>query len=355
MRSYNAAPLTAASFTIAIVALTPLVAFAEEAAPISIASGKPSGVLAGAILATLVGYALWLLAKPSDRDRDLKRVLLVLSGLLVLKAFALHLFAGFSVDLGTYEAWALKIATLGPARTYQEGYFLDYPPGYLYALWAAGAFANAVGVSGGEALKVIVQMPPLIGDFLLSIAVYLFVRRTRTVRYAWIALALVALNPAFIFDSVVWGQTDSPIALALFLSVAMMIDGEYEVGWGLAALAVLIKPQALSLMPVLGVWTLLRLEPRKWWRAALAFVASRGDRSRAVPDRPSVELASRTLFQRCRLLQRDLGQRVQPDGTDWRIARTGCANRVRRIVFRHRDDGAGAAVCVHRMDAVARA
>src|SRR5258706_1673679 len=106
-------------------------------------------------------------------------------------------------------------------------------------------------------------MPPLIGDFLLSIAVYLFVRRTSTVRYAWIALALVALNPAFIFDSVVWGQTDSPIALALFLSVAMMIDGEYEVGWGLAALAVLIKPQAFSLLPVIGVCTLLRLEPRK--------------------------------------------------------------------------------------------
>ena len=65
-------------------------------------------------------------------------------------------------------------------------------------------------------------MPPLIGDFALSLAVYLFVRRTHGARSAWLALALVALNPAFLFDSVVWGQTDSPLALMLFLSVAMV-------------------------------------------------------------------------------------------------------------------------------------
>ena len=116
-------------------------------------------------------------------------------------------------------------------------------------------------------------MPPLICDFALSLAIYLFVRRLLGARSGWIALALVALNPALLFDSVVWGQTDSALALALFLSVAMMLEDEFEVGWALAALAVLIKPQAVSLIPVLGLWTLLRLEPRKWWRAALAFAA----------------------------------------------------------------------------------
>jgi dolichyl-phosphate-mannose--protein O-mannosyl transferase/Gpi18-like mannosyltransferase len=248
-------------------------AFSSNSA-IATASGKLPGVFAGAILAGVVGYALWLLVRPllRERDRDLKRVLLLLTGLLVLKTLALKYFAGFSVDLGTFEAWALKIATEGPARAYQQGYFLDYPPGYLYALWAAGAFANAVGGAAGDTLKVIVETPPLIGDFALSLAIYLFVRRTRGARSAWLALALVALNPAFLFDSVVWGQTDSPLALMLFLSVAMMSDGEYEVGWGLAALAILIKPQAFSLLPVVAAWTILRLEPRRWWRAALGFV-----------------------------------------------------------------------------------
>lgn len=238
-------------------------------------TGKLAGVFAGAILAALPCAALWLLARPlvRDRDRDLKRVLLLLTALLAIKALALPLFTGFGVDLGSYEAWAMKIAFVGPARTYQEGYFLDYPPAYLYALWAAGALANALGVDGGLALKVIIEFPPLLCDFALALAMYLFVRRLRGARAAWIALALTALNPALLFDSVVWGQTDSALALAIFLSLAMFLEAEFEIGWALAALAVLIKPQALSLMPVLGLWTLLHLAPRKWWRSAMAFVA----------------------------------------------------------------------------------
>jgi dolichyl-phosphate-mannose--protein O-mannosyl transferase len=272
MRSNDWAPLTAAGLTIALVAATPRVALCADLESASAATGKLPGIFAGLILASTVIYALWLLARPVYRDGpDFKRVLLLLTGLLVLKALALMYFAGFSVDLGTYEAWALKIAAQGPAHTYQEGYFLDYPPGYLYALWAAGAFVEAIHAGFGVALKVIVEMPPLLADFALSLAVYLFVRRISGARAAWIALALVALNPALLFDSVVWGQTDSPLTLALFLSVAMIIDGEYEVGWALAALAILIKPQAFSLIPVLGLWTMLRLAPRNWWRAALAF------------------------------------------------------------------------------------
>jgi len=274
MRSNDWAPLTAAGLTIALVAATPRVALCADLASASMATGKLPGVFAGLMLAGTVIYALWLLARPVLRDGpDLKRVLLLLTGLLVLKALLLQYFTGFSVDLGTYEAWALKIAAQGPARTYQEGYFLDYPPGYLYALWAAGAFVDAIHAGFGVALKVIVEMPPLLADFALSLAVYLFVRRISGARSAWIALALIALNPALLFDSVVWGQTDSPLTLALFLSVAMIIDGEYEVGWALAALAILIKPQAFSLIPVLAVWTMLRLAPRNWWRTALAFVA----------------------------------------------------------------------------------
>jgi dolichyl-phosphate-mannose--protein O-mannosyl transferase/Gpi18-like mannosyltransferase len=273
MRPSDARPPIAAALTIALVAAMPSAAFAAAVDSPAIASGKLPGVFAAAILAALIVYALWLLARPLPRDGAVKRVLLLLSGLLILKAFALQFFTGFSVDIGTYEAWALKIATQGPARAYQEGYFLDYPPGYLYALWAAGAFANAVGAGLGETLKAIVEMPPLIGDLALSVAVYLFVRRTASARSAWIALALVALNPAFLFDSVVWGQTDSPLALALFLSIAMLIDGEFEVAWALAALAVLIKPQAFSLLPPIAVWTLLRMPPSRWWRGALAFAA----------------------------------------------------------------------------------
>ena len=157
MRSNNAALRTGVvgaiglAISLATLLAVPRLALAyaaEASAPML--TSKPAGVCAGAILAALLCYALWLLARPlaRARDRDLKRVLLLLAVLLALKALALSLFNGYSVDLGTYEAWALKISLVGPAQTYQEGYFLDYPPGYLYTLWAAGALAKALGVEG---------------------------------------------------------------------------------------------------------------------------------------------------------------------------------------------------------------
>ena len=76
-----------------------------------------------------------------------------------------------------------------------------------------------------------------------------------------------------LYDTEIWGQSDSIPALLMLLSLVTLLDEEYELGWGLAALAVLTKPQALALMPVLGLWTLLKGERPAWLRSALAFLA----------------------------------------------------------------------------------
>ena len=300
MRSSDARPLTAAALMIALVVAMPSAAFAAVVDSPALASGKLPGLFAAAILAALIVYALWLLARPSPRDGAVKRVLLLLSALLILKAFALQFFTGFSVDIGTYEAWALKIAAQGPARAYQEGYFLDYPPGYLYALWAAGAFANAVGAGFGETLKVIVEMPPLLGDLALAVAVYLFVRRTASARSAWIALALVALNPAFLFDSVVWGRNRFAAARPRALPQYRDVD-RWRVRGRLGTRRPRRSDQAASVLIASADQRRLdscwRMPLRRWWRAALAFAAIRCDRRRgALPDRPSVELVPRSLL-----------------------------------------------------------
>ncbi|HVC44628.1 MAG TPA: phospholipid carrier-dependent glycosyltransferase [Candidatus Binataceae bacterium] len=273
----NAKPSRAARWglVLAVMAIAaPAVAHAAPAAE-ALADRKPAGVLAGLMLTVLVGYALWLHARPllGTRDRDLRRAIYLLAVLFVIKACALVYFGGFGVDVGTYEAWALKLADLGPARMYEPGYFIDYPPGYLYLLWAAGWFAHLIGADNGESLRIIVEMPALVGDFVLALIVYISMRRFGRPLSAWAALVMVALNPALLFDSVVWGQTDSVLTLAMLLSVALILEAEFEIGWALAALAVLIKPQALTLLPVLGLWTLMRLSPRAWWRAGLAFTA----------------------------------------------------------------------------------
>ena len=110
-------------------------------------------------------------------------------------------------------------------------------------------------------------------DFLLALTVFAYVRRSASTALAYAALLMVALNPAMLFESVVWGQSDSVSALLMFLCVTCVLDGEFEVSWALAAVGVLVKPQVLLFLPVLGLWTLIKGDPEKWWRSALAILA----------------------------------------------------------------------------------
>jgi dolichyl-phosphate-mannose--protein O-mannosyl transferase len=237
-------------------------------------SGKAAGVFAGAIIFALLCYALYRYCEPllSARDRSFRKALALLLGLLIVKIAVLTLFPGYQTDVGTYEAWALKMAAEGPAHMYAPDYFLDYPPGYLYALWLSGWLGRALDESGGL-LRLIVETPALVADFALAALMFVYFQRLGRRVLAWAALSLVALNPALFFDSVVWGQIDSALTFALMLSVMLMLESEWELCWALAALAVLIKPQAFALLPVLGLWTLLKADFQKWWRSALSFVA----------------------------------------------------------------------------------
>src|SRR5271163_4362286 len=111
----------------AALALMPSAAFAADDMPNG-SSGIIPGVFAGLILAALIGYALWIYAEPlvRSRDRPFGRVLLGLLILLALKTLALGIFTGYALDLGTFQAWAMRMASVGPARMYVTGYFVDY-------------------------------------------------------------------------------------------------------------------------------------------------------------------------------------------------------------------------------------
>jgi Gpi18-like mannosyltransferase/predicted membrane-bound dolichyl-phosphate-mannose-protein mannosyltransferase len=232
------------------------------------------GIVAGIILAALVAHALFRAVIPVAKlhASALRKAATFLTVLLVIKTIALLFFGGYHIDVGTYEAWAFQLARGGPASMYQSGYFLDYPPGYLYLLWAAGAVASAIGATGDE-LRMIIGTPPLLADFALSILIFVITLRFFGKAAAWLAMLFFALNPALLFDTVVWVQTDSAFTLAMLLSLVMLMDDELAPGWGMAALAVLIKPQAISLVPVLLVWTFIRGNWGSWIRAALAFIA----------------------------------------------------------------------------------
>src|SRR5271170_243424 len=190
-----------ATWGVLFLAITALGAAPATSGP----SGKLIGIISGFVLFGLVLYQLYHLLLPflEEGDQFFTWAMFILVVLYLVKTLALLGFSGFGTDVGSYEAWALQISDLGPAHTYQQGYFLDYPPGYLYALWIAGIISRAIG-AGGDTLRVIVESPALIADFFMCFVVFAYVRRSEHSKLALIAMLMVALNPALLFDTVVW-------------------------------------------------------------------------------------------------------------------------------------------------------
>lgn len=226
--------------------------------------GGKSGVIPG-LLAVAAAYliaafavARTLLAggRMDGRRGYAALAVLLLAALLVRVALSACV-AGYGVDMGCFGAWASRMAAVGPANFYEEGYFCDYPPAYMLVLGALGGLANLFGLSfgtmGGEML---LKTVPIFCDMLLALAVFLTTDRAVGRRPALGMAALMALNPAYIIAGACWGQIDSVLAVLLVALLLLARRGKWQAAIPVFALAVLAKPQAGLLVP-LGVAALL--------------------------------------------------------------------------------------------------
>ncbi|MBA3626714.1 MAG: hypothetical protein H0W60_03120, partial [Chloroflexi bacterium] len=70
--------------------------------------------------------------------------ILLLAGLALRFTIAYILFpgSGFESDLNSFSSWARTLADFGPGGFYANAGFADYPPGYLYVLWAVGLLGD---------------------------------------------------------------------------------------------------------------------------------------------------------------------------------------------------------------------
>ncbi len=100
-------------------------------------------------------------------------IVLLLGGLALRLTIAYVLFpaSGFESDLASYASWAGSMAEYGPGGFYENAGFADYPPAYLYVLWAIGLLAGA----GGEAGELI-KLPPMLLDLAVGYVIYRLVR-----------------------------------------------------------------------------------------------------------------------------------------------------------------------------------
>lgn len=173
-------------------------------------------------------------------------------------------------DLLQYRSWTRTLTLEGLSAAYWPtlpsadsphlNLPIDYPPILPYALWVLGhalhAFSPAA-LGNDWLLDFLIRLPLVGSNLILALLIYVEVRGFAPAA-ANLALALVALNPALIFDTAYWGQADAPCALLVTASLVALVRGRPE--WAVAAFAAaaLVKPIAYPLAPLVAFETVRR-------------------------------------------------------------------------------------------------
>jgi 4-amino-4-deoxy-L-arabinose transferase-like glycosyltransferase len=202
--------------------------------------------------------------RPPDERGDLRSLAILIAlglGLRLIIAYVLP-GSGFRGDLASFEAWASNLATDGPWGFYERPFLHDYPPGYMYVLWALGELRQLI--AGPGLLGDFVKAPAIVADLVLTWLVHsmtLEIGASR--RRALVAAAIVLFVPITWFDSVVWGQVDSVGLIFLLLGLRSLWRDEPEKAALWATIAAVVKPQLGILVPIVAGVTIARyLLPR---------------------------------------------------------------------------------------------
>ena len=180
-------------------------------------------------------------------------------------------------DIRWYSQWALAIASDGPGSLYTAT-DANYPPGYMYILWAVGAaskaMASAAKMNAVEISFSLVKIPPILLDVATALLLHRIARQwsmqdSSRERLALVAAAIYLFNPVVIYDSTIWGQTDAAGTFIILLGVLALCKGPSELAASIAVVSFLIKPQyGVILIPIVTVILLRRhVAPVGWVNA----------------------------------------------------------------------------------------
>ncbi len=222
-------------------------------------------LLLGAAFALLCALGSWVQRR--QRGRELladHKAHWAIFGALLLAGLTLRLVlaakvAGYQVDINCFTLWSQRMAKVGPSAFYAEGYFCDYPPGYLYVLWLNGLLMRR----WPEESLLIVKLVPILCDMVTAMLLYRFFSRRTSRLTASIAALFYVFNPAVLATGAAWGQVDSVLALLLLLACLAAMDEKWIVAVPLFFVAALTKPQAILMAPIGGMWLIVSLLRRK--------------------------------------------------------------------------------------------
>ncbi len=200
----------------------------------------------------------------------LEGIWIVLAAGLVLRLI-LAFFPGFDVDIDLFRYWSTQLADRGPWHFYDQDFFTDYAPGYMYVLLFFGKLDQLFGFSSGT-WEYILKLPSIVADLASAYMIWrLLEGKKPEIRLGAAALYLL-LWPVLLIGPI-WGQVDSVLAFFLLLSVFYISEDRPVAGAVAFTVGFMVKPQAVAALPFLALWIMRRYPIKDWWKPALAGLA----------------------------------------------------------------------------------
>ena len=194
------------------------------------------------------------------RSLDKEWFLIILIGL-ILRLILNNIV--YSRDAYSFVMWARYLQDHSLTDLYEflpEGY-LPYPPVYYYLLMLLGKILIWFNVVNNSwQAYFIVKLPVYLSEILTATAIHYTVKSWQDKASAIISTGYYYFNPALIYVTSIWGQIDAVIICLTLFSLLAWIKHKYLIAWFIYLFAVLTKPHALVLLPLIGALSLKKLK-----------------------------------------------------------------------------------------------
>src|SRR5262245_52383623 len=153
----------------------------------------------------------------------------------------------------------------------EASYFVDYPPGSVLVLWAAGKLHAALDPDrpNRQPFNIAINVAPLLGSLAIAGLLGLSSKEHGLPR----SLAFW-YNPAVLLAAPVLGYQDPSFGSLALGAVMALGRGRPVLATALTVASGLVKPQAALVLPVLGVALWRDFALRTWLKAGLAGAAA---------------------------------------------------------------------------------
>ncbi|MDD4849421.1 MAG: phospholipid carrier-dependent glycosyltransferase, partial [Gemmiger sp.] len=186
------------------------------------------------------------------KDKRLQRILLAA---LLARLVLAYVTEGYAYDMSCFVAWGEKLLNEGAAAFYSDGYFADYPPGYILVLGLVAFLRKIFSIPyEAPATYLLLAVVPTLCDCATTALVWFLGQRyIKNEGAVWRLTVFTAFCPVLLYDTAIWKQIDGAFSLPILLCFWLLEEKRYLPACVCYGIALAIKPQALLAGPVLAL------------------------------------------------------------------------------------------------------